>query len=798
MKILLNNPELHRLIAGFTLMLALIIYADTLYAQAIFKTNTFLMEIGTDGSVTKMLNPATGTDYVPESRPGQLIRIKSAGLEMPPQTIRFHDNIIQLMFEGGPELEILVTQNKDYIKFELIKVLHADKIDAILWGPFHTTISETIGEVVGVVRNLEYAIGMRALNAKTIGGQLLNEEGVTGGAAAITGNTASPEEFGSSVQAFSINQALDRVITVWHNHHNCPVAGLPDYTLEGGAIAIFGTTPDRALQTIGIINQSEGLPYQVIDGAWTRTSKITGKPYLIASFSEENFDEMLDFTERLGFYSIYHSHPFETWGHFDLRKILFPNGREGMKACVEKANAKNIRVGVHTLTNFITTNDPFVTTEANSGLMAAGISFLNENIDATSTEIAVDNYEYFAQASTLNSVLIGNEIIRYQEVSKDQPYKLINCIRGAFETKATAHKKGDPAKKLMDYPYKTLFPDWEMQNQLIQNMADFFNETGVSHMDFDGHEGTCYTGRGDYAANYFAGEFLKKVNHLVVNGSSNMNHYYWNANSYINWGEPWYANFRESQSEHRFSLQPFFERNYMPNMLGWFLMTPDTFVEDIEWMLARAAGYNAGYAFVADYQSFKLNPNTDMIINAIRTWEEAKELGIFSEAQRIQLKDLEKDFHLEKTGMNQWILQGYEKFNFEHRRTILQPGQPSHTEFTFNNAHQSQPIHLQLLITGDASAKVSDIVLEVDNFFTVKIPGTFNKGETLVWDGTPVMKLYDDKGKLMRTVAIDKSLAELTTGTHKISIDAGAMEGTAPIIKATIRLRGSVDLIQLN
>lgn len=107
-----------------------------------------------------------------------------------------------------------------------------------------------------------------------------------------------------------------------------------------------------------------------------------------------------------------------------------------------------------------------------------------------------------------------------------------------------------------------------------------------------------------------------------MNGSSNLSHYYWHINSYINWGEPWYASFRESQSEHRFRNQAFLERNYQHNMLGWFLMTPSTFVEDIEWMMARAAGYNAGYAFVCDYESFKKNPNTDIIIDYIRMWEE--------------------------------------------------------------------------------------------------------------------------------------------------------------------------------
>ncbi len=51
------------------------------------------------------------------------------------------------------------------------------KIDAILWGPSGTTIGETVGEFVGVVRNQDYAIGIQALNVKTTGGVLVDDQG---------------------------------------------------------------------------------------------------------------------------------------------------------------------------------------------------------------------------------------------------------------------------------------------------------------------------------------------------------------------------------------------------------------------------------------------------------------------------------------------------------------------------------------------------------------------------------------------------------------------------------------------
>jgi hypothetical protein len=759
-------------------------------AQQIFKTDRFQMEINSKCEVVQMTDLATRINYVPEANHGYLVRVKSVGKEIVPMGLKVQKNILVFSFGEGIELQVEALQKKEYLRFVLKKVVHPEKIEAVLWGPFTTIINETIGEVVGVVRNKDFAIGIQALNPKTTGGKIVNDEGSTGGVL-----TASQEKYGSAMQAFCMNHGIDRVMTVWNLHKNVPVKKIDGYSMEGSAIALFGSSPENVLSIIGKIEVAEGLPHPVYKGEWTRSSKVFGKPYLICSFSEQNFDEMLNYTERLGFYSIYHSHVFDTWGHFTLLKDLFPHGWDGMKQCVEKAKAKGILVGTHTLTNFITTNDPFVTTDANSGLMAAGISALEKDIDENSTDIIVDNYDYFAQVSTLNSLLIGNEIIRYQEVTPEKPYTLKNCIRGAFGTIAVKHTKGEQAKKLMDFPYKTLFPDWPMQHELINNMARFFNETGVSQLDFDGHEGTCYTGHGDYAINYFADEFLKRVNHFVVNGSSNISHYYWHLNSYINWGEPWYASFRESQSTARFEHQPFYERNYMPNMLGWFLLTPSTFTEDIEWMMARAAGYNAGYALVADYASLKNNPNTDIIIQYIRTWEEAKELDIFSEDQKSRLKDPEKDFHLEKTGANEWKLQNFSKFRFEHQKKILQPGEPANSKWEFSNNYDPQLLYLQLLVTGGEGASVENIALEIDNFFSIKIPGAIKKGQTLVWDSSGQMKLYNEKGQFIRTIDIERNLPELKKGKHVISIDAASMEGEEPLIKGIVKLKADIENI---
>lgn len=789
---LINPFKLLQTILCLSLFCLLLLNAQ---AQTSFETTTLRCELDETGRLTALIDRRSGINYVPDGHAGYLIRLKMINKqELSPQRMQRKGDQIWFNFANGLKLELRVNVQPEYLSFQLLRCSDTRQINTLLWGPLNTAIRDTIGEVVGVVRNPNFAIGIQALNAKTIGGKQKDEDGTTASFAGITGSTATSEIHGSSLQAFCLNAALPRQVDVLHMKANT-VPAIPKYTLEGSAIAIFGVPNYQALQTIGTISQKEKLPYQTIDGQWIRTSPKRNRPYLITNFSETNFDELLDLTRRLGFYSIYHEGPFNTWGHFELEKSQFPNGRTGMKRVVEKARAAGIQVGVHTLTNFISTNDGFVSPTPSFGLLATNTSMISEAISADTKEIPIADLAFFDFKSTLNCVQIGTELIRYQEISKEGIPRLLNCQRGAFGTVAQAFPRGAKIKRLADHGYKTLFPDWQLQEKMIQNLANFFNETGVSHLDFDGHEGALYTGYGDYGTNYWVDQFMKKVDHQVFNGSSIMNHYYWHHNSYINWGEPWYASFRESQADHRFRLQPFFERNYMPNMLGWFLVTPTTAVEDVEWMMSVSAGYNAGFALVLRYEALKTNPNIDSIIATIARWEQAKQLGIFNPTQRALLKNTKNDFHLTLAAPSNWQLQHYDKFRFEHQAKVIQPGEPQQSVWTFNNKQMTQPMHLYLHADGK-DGNIINPVLEIDGFFEIKLPITLQSGEALLWEGSDTIKYFNAKGAFVRNLNIGKSLPLLKPGPHQIVVSAEQINGEHTLLKGVVRLKGIVEQIQ--
>lgn len=764
-------------------------------AQSIsFKTDDLNLTLSETGQLSGLINPLSHKNHLAVGEKAPLLKIRIHNEWEDPNQLVFDkkSSVIILNYPNAKtSAEIKVVPHHTHLVFELIRLNSKEKVNAVYWGPFPTTIRKTIGEVVGVVRDGKYAIGIQALNTKTIGGLLQNEAGSIDS----RGSTATVQSYGSSLQSFSLDRSTRRMVTVWgQNYPDMPVEAIPNETTIGSKIALFGCPETQVLQHIGSIELAEGLPHPLIRGIWHKESPETGRAYLISDFNESNIDTLLDYTQQAGLVSLYHEGPFQSWGHFILDSTSFPHGRMGMKRCVEKAANKGLRIGVHTLSTFININDPYVTPIPDTRLAITGSSVLTENIFASSTEIGVESNQYFknVKPSTLHAVRIGAEIIRFREVSVEKSYKLLDCQRGAYGTKASNHNVGEAAGMLMDYPYNTLFPDFNLQQEIAVNLGHFFTETGVSQMDFDGHEGCQSAGEGDYGIQAFAEKVFQNTEHTLVNGTSTSSHYYWHICHYWNWGEPWYGGFRESQGDYRLENQPFLERNYMPNMLGWFLLSSTTTAEDIEWMMARAAGYHAGFALVARYKNLKTNPQTTQLLSLINLWQKANTLKLFSPDQLSRLKNPENDFHLEHNN-HEWKLYPFKKQKFEHDKKILQPGQPTCSEWEFTNRDGDQPLNFTLTIMGKEGA-ISNPWIELDGYLKLELPGTYDAGHTIACDGATI-KVYNSKGGYQKEINLIQSIPMLKTGKHIIKFDCKFPEEHELTNRIIIKTRSSPEII---
>ncbi len=782
----------------------------------VFKSHDFAIGIDEKGFIQALTDVNNNVDYLAKDTIAPLLSIKIDSTIIYPVSASFENDHLIFRFDENLKARVKIEEKATHINFELVALNNHENIELIVWGPVPTRINKSIGETIGVVRGESFALGIQSLNPKTLGGfpwmendampafNIFEQEDYSDLSEENKQHTlyrveaAKPESFGSTLQAYCRNRTKERIVSnLKHDNYISPI--YEDQGIIGSKIALFGCAVEKTLETIGKIEIAENLPHPTIDGKWGKEAQTASSAYLIIDFGEKSIDDAIAYTKKAGLKYLYHPGPFKNWGHFDLKEDQFPNGWDGLKKCVEKAEENGIHVGVHTLSNFITTNDPYVTPIPDKRLGQVGSSNLTEAVNATQTEIPVASGVFFAQYenNNLHTVRIGTELIRYKEVSESSPKKLIGCQRGAWDTKATPHETGEEVAKLVDHGYKVFLSNPELSIEMAQKLAELFNYCGLRQISFDGLEGNKSTGMGNYGEIIFTkswhdalSENIKK--HTIID-ASRTSHYFWHMYSRMNWGEPWYAGFRESQTAYRLKNQAYFQRNLMPAMLGWFSLRPTTPIEDIEWMLARSAGFDAGYAFVASEQVLTENGQTPKILESIGQWEKARMANAFSKDQKERMKAIENEFHLENIGPNTWALSQVASFKFKHENKVRQPGEPLFSSFDFQNTVADAQMHF-ILTAKEAS--ISNITMEMNKSVDVIFPVKLKAGESIRYMGGEKAAIYSSDLKKIREFNIDPNIFQLRDGKQSVVFDCDfSQKKENPTAALEIRIPGLAEAV---
>ncbi|MDA1027691.1 MAG: hypothetical protein O3B41_01375 [Bacteroidetes bacterium] len=776
----------------------------------VLKTETFRLAISKEGQVVQLQDESNGTEYV--SRPSPLLQLRKQGEFVTPQSARAKGEGLELVFPGGFVAQISVEEKDTHLVFELVELSQADSVDLVLWGPFATSIDKSIGETVGVARGESFGIGLQALNIKTLGGYPWNENDAMPEMDIFEGGNyhdmdpaksrsvlyrveaAKPDSMGSTLQAYTRNRSVDRIIkNQGYDRYVAPA--YDDGGVIGSKIALFGVPVQQTLATIGEIEVAEGLPHPMIDGVWGKMSPTANAAYIIMNFSEETAEKAMDIVEKAGLRYLYHDGLFETWGHFKINEKSFPDGVASLKRISTRASERGLMVGTHNLSNFVTTNDPYVTPIPDARLAKVGGTKLSEDLSVSLSTIAIESPDFFNQGgkSYLMAAQIEDEIVKFTSVSQKAPWQLLGVERGAFGTTASTHASGAKISKLDDHGYMVFLTETALSVEMATTLAKLYNETGFRQISFDGLEGNRSTGMGNYGESLFAQAWYDNLNddirsHYIAD-ASRTTHYFWHMYTRMNWGEPWYAGFRESQTEYRLKNQAYFERNLMPGMLGWFKMTPETSVEDIEWMLSLSAGYDAGYGFVTSYDAVEKNGKSDEILRLLGVWEKLRLGDVFSEDQKALLRSRDQEFHLSLSEDGAWTLTPSKVHIFRRFNRERQPGEPLESNFTFESGAVDGPVSFILTADGGSASRIR---FTLDNNASVEIPLGLKVGESLVYRGGTEAFLVDRTWHELRSIPMDPAALGVGSGSHSLSLTADINGDSESSLRVEIRLKGQV------
>ncbi|NWJ49461.1 MAG: hypothetical protein HXX14_01220 [Bacteroidetes bacterium] len=757
-----------------------------------FETTYFKVGVDSKGFINSFIDKKTSHDYFPSVKSVPLLSLYKDSTYILP--VSFHpnqksQNEFFIKYQNGSLATIRVVSKGDYLRFELISLEPRNGVEAVVWGPYPTSIDEKIGETICVVRDQKYAIGLQALNINTIEGlpdiddsgcvidplpgqrlpdSLKNKIGqkvdvnvnVTGDmpdyVRMYRGSAAIKKPYGSELRLFSRDRRIPRVIKNWQGDKRYSQYVEPiDVDFVGSSIALFGCPVSSTLDVIEKIEMGEGLPHPMLDGVWLKRSTIPGEAYLL---NEGDPKQSIKYAKACGFKLIHMGDVFQSWGHFGLSTKRFPNGAEDLHKATDSARKEGISLGVHTLTMFTTKNDPYVTPVPSDSLCKTGSSILTKDIGKDDDLIYIKDPAYFKNMGNTHTVKIGKELVNYRKVSTDEPWRLIDCKRGQYGTSASAHISGTMIDKLTNDDYSGFYPDIKLQDVYAKRLAQVCNETGIDLMDFDGYGGGSPTGHENYGAGRFIEMWYKSLDRYRLTCGAGTFHYYWHIYAFMNWGEPWYNSLRESQVNYRIENQRYFDRNLMPGMLGWFTLNPEFRPEEVEWIQARSAAFNAGYLLRVD-ESIEKNGYKDQLFEEIREWQKARRVNAFSLEQKERMQNPKNEFHLEKGGENSWNLYPV-KFSrgYLHKFRDVQTGEPVASKFAVNNPYQEQPLQFYITVQAvdnDLSATVSHIQFKINNYQTIELNTPLKAGDRVCCDGQKVY-LCDKTWNRVSVISNDK------------------------------------------
>lgn len=773
------------------------------------ETDYFKLSLDNQGKLTELLEKESGENLLIKGYNKSLLTIQSNGVKYPISSWVYDGEILILKFNGlEAEINMNINSKNNYITFEIVKVKGGESIEKVIWGPYHVLPSEKIGQSIGIAYDDKTAIGLMGLNLKSRGGfEITTRERF--------GNAAKRIEGGASLTGFVRDRSKFHTVDNWEQKlgQAVPVKD-SDAEIIGAKFALYCVPAGKLLDVVEEIVLNENLPYIKTKNVWNKVSKYSSSSKFIMSYNINNIEDCIDIAEKAGISSIYHGGIFKTWGTFLLDDKDFPKGYQSVRECSDIAEKRGINLGAHTLTNFITTNDPLVSPIPDPGLVLAGITKLEESITENDIELLLQDENVRPAYHEPNiekvnprwrehtAVRIGDEIIEYSFATAEGKLVLKDCKRGAFGTKAVKHKKGEKVSRLMSHGYKVFFPDINLQDQMAKNLANFYNEANLKRISFDGIEGGLASGHGRYGSDRFVKVFFDNLkNPNIVANSSDVTHFGWHYFANQSWGEPWTSdNFREAHLSHRLNVQQALKEDLLPRKMGQFSINAKTTKKDIEWVMGLCAGYDAGVDFYISPNIEEINKEASSILTEIKKWEDARMNGLFTEAQKEKLRDPYTFYGLEKNKdsinlvfIESWAPEGGRtqgeddsnslpssilksspdapvSLDYRHTNMTTEPGQPTAAIWKYFCAGPNQNLQFVIRLPKESKENVKGIYLKVGPK-KIMIPFTLSPGDFILNEGNETYKHFSKDLDIKNEVLISEGYLSVSDGDNVIEFD---------------------------
>ncbi len=365
---------------------------------------------------------------------------------------------------------------------------------------------------------------------------------------------------------------VDTRVSLGGNPPRLSVTADAEYRIVGARAGLVAGPEEGMIPALREMLREAGCPTSPLGGPWARGAEENLGSYLFANVSEDSIDDWIALARRGGFTHVHFSSWWQSLGHYEPNPTLFPNGMEGLKECVRRVHEAGLKAGMHTLTGCISTNDPWVTPVPDPRLAADATYTLarpmDENSDAIYTVEPPGRHDtIWSYAGAGNVIRIGQELIHYSAISREEPFGFLNCTRGAFGTTVSAHPEGARADHLLQR-YRAFYPD--ENSTLVREVADriarVYNECGFDQIYQDGAEGM----GGWHPMAVMRTAIVERLQRPAIVEASAWGHWGWSFHSRVGAWDHSKWGLRMSMDAHCAGLVYYREASLLQSQLGWW------------------------------------------------------------------------------------------------------------------------------------------------------------------------------------------------------------------------------------
>lgn len=611
------------------LLAASVMTAPSVAGPVTLNTGAFKMEFAADGKPSSFKIKTEDRELLDRSRPGDGFFITNvAEAEIPLTSLTFRNNrLTALSANGTQEVLFRVVQADRYLRF-VIERLKGFPTDSGFILAFHMNVTPTV---------------------KVFATDYMTSESNGGNNVAVKWNY------------------------LWNRREEDPL----------GSFALYYAPDDDAEDDILLrLWANEGLPHPKIQGVWTyqRAKDWVARwhdmfqdqsQFILEADNLQDLYKGVPYAEAAGVKQIYLF--TNTWrggfwptdqGHWQLREDVFPNGEEDLRAFSDYLLKKGIWLKLHYLSGSLGFRDPIYLSEKPDRRLASwGGGRLARPIDTDDNTLYfkpdpgvelpgnVDRGNFYLKPPLLRRVhgfsymRIDNEIIQagdFEDTHK-QIWRIVNCKRGLFRTRAANHSAGTDMAGLVDTYGQNFLPgnDTTLLAEVARGYAEFCNRCGIYNVEFDGFENNSYEGR--WGSEKYASLIYRSLDHPTTSGGSS-------GRPPDCWMEYKLNSTQRLMEGFRFHVHSSYRAPLILNSPS----RPATKLLDAHFELCQGAAVGApGMGLSKPQPMFGLTVDeletyglTDQMTHIVRNWKTASQYMTNKQRQKIKESFLPPDMHL--------------------------------------------------------------------------------------------------------------------------------------------------------